>query len=116
MPWTVVAIAMGGGADGEGETPPLSPSLKEACNPRPRGRGQSWRYPMESRAPDCNQSGTPGWDLNNVIIGCFVGHYPFFAGDDGGGRTPLDLPERLVSPAIILKGSCPAVGAMKKGK
>jgi hypothetical protein len=50
MPWTVVAIAMGGGADGEGETP------------------------------------------------------------------PLDLPERLVSPAIILKGSCPAVGAMKKGK
>jgi hypothetical protein len=44
MPWTVVAIAMGVGLTGRGLPLPCLHILRVSCNPRPRGRGQSWRY------------------------------------------------------------------------
>ncbi len=88
MQWTVVAIAIGGGADGEGVSPspvsnsqrsahlisPTPPGLRPphthltvlellpfatfpAVVPCPEGRGQSWRYSVESRAPGAASAG-----------------------------------------------------------
>ncbi len=70
-----------------GVSPPLSPAKihrqhqphparPPASSPALKGRGQSWRYPGERRAPGCNRSGTPGCDPSKGSIRCFGGHYP----------------------------------------
>jgi len=64
MPWTVVAIAMGVGLTGRGLPLPcltqrsahLTPHLARPPPPPP-GAGQSWRYPVESRAPGLQSIG-----------------------------------------------------------
>ena len=65
MQWTVVGIASGVGADGEGSPLPcLEPTQFHTYQPPPtrasrssparKGRGQSWGYPVESRVPECD--------------------------------------------------------------
>jgi hypothetical protein len=59
-PWRLSPLGVG--LTGRGSPPPLSratirrsqapPRPRFALLPRPRGRGQSWRYPGESRAPE----------------------------------------------------------------
>jgi len=85
MPWTAVAIAMGVGLTGRGLPLPcltqrpahLTPHLARppASSPAPRGGGSHGDTRWKAVPPGCNQSGTPGCDLNNVINSCFVGHY-----------------------------------------
>ena len=52
-------------------TPQPHSARASRSSPAPRGRGQSWRYPMENRAPDQHASR----NIEGFSTRCLVGLY-----------------------------------------
>ncbi len=58
--WTVVAIALGGGADGEGEHPPPVSTMMRECFPHPKTSGLLKLLPFGQSFP-APRGGSSAW-------------------------------------------------------